>query len=76
MSATLSTLAAVTAIAGPHDDMLDIMLHSIGSDTDDQLDTDNVINSIFTLLVAGSETLANTIAFALRYLSANPGIAA
>lgn len=56
--------------------MLDIMLHSIGSDTDDQLDTDNVINSIFTLLVAGSETLANTIAFALRYLSANPGIAA
>ncbi|ORV66893.1 cytochrome P450 [Mycobacterium gastri] len=59
-----------------HNDILDIMQHSADPDTGEHLDTDNIINQIITLLVAGSETSANTIAFALHYLSTNTGIAA
>ncbi|WP_454561907.1 cytochrome P450 [Mycobacterium haemophilum] len=62
--------------AGPHNDMLDIMLHNTDPDTGEQLDNDNIINQMLTLLVAGSETSANAIAFALHYLSINPDIAA
>lgn len=57
-------------------DMLDIMLHTTDPETGEQLDNDNIVNQILTLLVAGSETSANAIAFALHYLSAHPGIAA
>ncbi|WP_082972509.1 cytochrome P450 [Mycobacterium sp. 1245852.3] len=57
-------------------DMLDIMLQSTDPDTGENLDDANVANQILTLLVAGSETSANTIAFALHYLSANPDICA
>lgn len=62
--------------AGRRRDMLDIMLHSTDPDTGEQLDAENVINQILTLMAAGSETSANTISFALHYLSTNPDVAA
>lgn len=51
-------------------DMLDIMLGS------GALDDAAITNQIITLLVAGSETSANAIAFALHHLAQNPEIAA
>ena len=62
--------------AGRRQDMLDIMLHNADPDTGEQLDLDNVVNQILTLMAAGSETSANTISFALHYLSTNPDISA
>ena len=61
--------------AGRRHDMLDIMLHSADPDTGEQLDAENVVNQILTLMAAGSETSANTISFALHYLSTNPDVA-
>ncbi|VBA62333.1 cytochrome P450 [Mycobacterium attenuatum] len=60
----------------PGNDMLDIMLHSVDRASGDRLDNDNIINQIMTLLIAGSETSANTIAFALHFLSIYPDVAA
>ncbi|WP_082129400.1 cytochrome P450 [Mycobacterium haemophilum] len=57
-------------------DMLDIMLHETDPDTGERLDEANIVNQVMTLLIAGSETSANTIAFALHYLATNPGMAA
>lgn len=57
-------------------DMLDVMLHSADPETGERLDRENVINQILTLMAAGSETSANTISFALHYLSTNPAVAA
>lgn len=62
--------------AGSNKDLLDVLLHDTDPDTGDQLDNHNVINQILTLLVVGSETSANAIAFALHVLSTNPEIAA
>ncbi|WP_252980112.1 cytochrome P450 [Mycobacterium riyadhense] len=62
--------------AGQPRNMLDIMLHSAGPDTGERLDSDNIVGQILTLMAAGSETSANTISFALHYLSANPDVAA
>lgn len=56
-------------------DMLDIMLNTADPETGDRLDDANIINQILTLLVAGSETSANAIAFALHYLAQNPALA-
>lgn len=50
-------------------DMLDRMLVS------GVLDDTNIANQILTLLVAGSETSANAISFALHYLAQRPDIA-
>ncbi|MFA5707547.1 cytochrome P450 [Mycolicibacterium sp.] len=62
--------------AGPAgSDILDTMLHSADPDTGEKLDDNNMVNQLLTLLVAGSETTANTIAFALHYLATNPEIA-
>ncbi|MGF0315936.1 cytochrome P450 [Nocardia fluminea] len=52
------------------------MLDSVDPETGERLDTVNIRNQILTFLVAGSETSANTIAFALHYLSTRPDIAA
>ncbi|MFD3430219.1 cytochrome P450 [Nocardia fluminea] len=57
-------------------DILDLMLDSVDPETGERLDTVNIRNQILTFLVAGSETSANTIAFALHYLSTRPDIAA
>jgi unspecific monooxygenase len=56
--------------------MLDIMLHSADPDAGERLDPDNIVAQILTLMAAGSETSANTISFALHYLSTNPDVAA
>lgn len=56
--------------------MLDALLHTADPDTGDKLDDANIANQVLTLLVAGSETSANAIAFALHYLATNPDIAA
>nr|WP_063892974.1 cytochrome P450 [Mycobacterium gordonae] len=57
-------------------DMLEVMLHSADPDTGERLDFENVINQILTLMVAGTESSANTISFALHYLSTRPDVAA
>lgn len=64
--------------AGPRTDadMLDTMLTSADPETGHTLDDDNITNQILTLLVAGSETSANAISFALHFLAQNPDIAA
>lgn len=59
-----------------HPDMLDIMLNGTDPDSGERLDDANITNQILTLLTAGSETSANTIAFALHYLSINPHVLA
>lgn len=56
-------------------DMLDIMLTSPDLLTGETLDDNNIGNQILTFLVAGSETSANAIAFALHFLSTHPEIA-
>lgn len=56
--------------------MLDVMLHETDPATGESLDNANIANQVLTLLIAGSETSANAIAFALHYLSTNPHIAA
>ncbi|MDP7732732.1 MULTISPECIES: cytochrome P450 [Mycobacterium] len=61
---------------GPTENMLDIMLHSADPETGEKLDSENVVNQILTMMAAGSETSANTISFALHYLSAHPDVAA
>ncbi|BBY54125.1 cytochrome P450 [Mycobacterium koreense] len=55
--------------------MLDAMLHSPDPDTGEKLDEKNIINQVLTMLVAGSETSANTIAFALHFLARDPQLA-
>ena len=57
-------------------DLLDVLLESSDPDTGDHLDDENIINQILTLLVAGSDSSANAIGFALHFLSTNPGLAA
>lgn len=54
---------------------LDRMLHTADPETGKRLDDENIINQVLTLLVAGSETTANTVAFALHHLATNPGAA-
>jgi cytochrome P450 len=62
--------------AGQRASILDRMLSTADPDSGARLDDKNVINQVLTLLVAGSETTANTIAFALHYLSTHPEVGA
>ena len=55
-----------------HTSILDRMLDTADPDTGERLDDDNIINQVLTLLVAGSETTANTVAFALHHLATHP----
>ncbi|WP_204815345.1 cytochrome P450 [Mycobacterium riyadhense] len=64
------------AAPGSRDDLLDALLEDADPDTSEQLDRDNIINQILTLLVVGSDTSANAIAFALHFLATNPDVAA
>lgn len=64
-----------TTHEGPGD-ILDMMLNNADPDSGEKLDDDNMINQILTLLVAGSETSANAIAFALHLLATHPDVAA
>ncbi|BAE46296.1 cytochrome P450 (plasmid) [Rhodococcus erythropolis PR4] len=61
---------------GEHqDDLLDLMLHSADAETGEKLDPVNIRNQVFTFLVAGNETTAGTLAFALYFLSRHPDVA-
>ncbi|MFD4181085.1 cytochrome P450 [Rhodococcus sp. NPDC058514] len=57
-------------------DLLDLMLHSTDPETGERLDEVNIRNQVLTFLVAGHETSANALAFALYFLAQNPEVAA
>ncbi|MGV7352566.1 cytochrome P450 [Mycobacterium kansasii] len=61
---------------GATTDVLDALMNSPDPDTGEQLDNNTAINEILTLLIVGSETSANTIAFALHLLATHPDVAA
>ncbi|MBF6477112.1 cytochrome P450 [Nocardia cyriacigeorgica] len=61
---------------GQHDDLLDRMLTTTDPDTGEHLDATNIRNQILTFLVAGHETSAGALAFALYELAKNPEVAA
>ncbi|NLU83752.1 cytochrome P450 [Rhodococcus sp. HNM0569] len=56
------------------DDLLDLMLHSADPDTGERLDMENIRNQVLTFLVAGNETTASTLAFALYFLAREPEV--
>ena len=60
---------------GRRADILERMLGNADPDSGEKLDDANIRNQIITFLIAGSETSANAISFALHYLAANPQIA-
>ncbi|MFD9664357.1 cytochrome P450 [Rhodococcus sp. NPDC059968] len=65
--------------ANPHDeprDLLDLMLTTKDPETGEQLDARNVRNQILTFLVAGHETTASALSFALYLLATHPDEAA
>lgn len=73
----IATIINARRDAGSHTgsaDMLDYMLNTADPATGESLDDGNITNQILTLLVAGSETSANAISFALHYLANNPDI--
>lgn len=53
-------------------DLLGHMLNTPDPDTGDRLTLENIRNQIITFLIAGNETTASTIAFALHFLSTRP----
>ncbi len=57
---------------GQHNDLLDRMLTVPDPDTGEQLDLVNVRNQILTFMVAGHETSAGVLAFALYELTRRP----
>ncbi|MFD1812485.1 cytochrome P450 [Rhodococcus gannanensis] len=59
-----------------HRDLLDLMLHSTDPETGELLDPVNVRNQVVTFLIAGNETTAGTLAFALYFLARHPEVAA
>ncbi|WP_068056947.1 cytochrome P450 [Nocardia xishanensis] len=61
---------------GEHSDLLDRMLTVPDPETGETLDDLNIRNQILTFLVAGHETSAGVLAFALYEIARNPGIAA
>ncbi|NNH70174.1 cytochrome P450 [Nocardia uniformis] len=56
-------------------DVLDLMLTSVDPQSGDTLDMTNIRYQILTFLIAGSETSANAISFALHYLSRSQELA-
>ncbi|AMY26311.1 putative bifunctional P-450/NADPH-P450 reductase 2 (plasmid) [Rhodococcoides fascians] len=53
-------------------DLLEHMLNTPDPHTGDKLTLENIRNQIITFLIAGNETTASTIAFALHFLSTRP----
>lgn len=56
-------------------DILDLMLTTVDPDSGEPLDDANIRNQILTFLIAGSETSANALSFALHYLAVHPEFA-
>jgi cytochrome P450 len=59
-----------------HDDLLDLMLHTPDPETGELLDRVNIRHQVLTFLVAGNETTAGTLAFALYFIATHPDVAA
>ncbi|MGW0021609.1 cytochrome P450 [Rhodococcus sp. NPDC003382] len=59
-----------------HPDLLDLMMHTADPDTGEQLDREAIRNQVLTFLVAGNETTAATLGFAIHFLSRNPEVVA
>lgn len=60
--------------AARHDDLLDLMLHTPDPETGELLDRVNIRHQVLTFLVAGNETTAGTLAFALYFLATHPQV--
>ncbi|OZC55461.1 cytochrome P450 [Rhodococcus sp. 06-621-2] len=56
-------------------DLLDLMLTSRDPETNEPLSDENIRNQILTFLVAGQETSAGVMSFALHFLSTHPDVA-
>ncbi|NIL77355.1 cytochrome P450 [Rhodococcus sp. B10] len=56
-------------------DLLDLMLTSRNPETNEPLSDENIRNQILTFLVAGQETSAGVMSFALHFLSTHPEVA-
>jgi cytochrome P450 len=74
--ALVDDVVATRKVTGPggKGDLLDRMLVEADPETGELLDDANVRNQILTFLVAGHETSAGALAFALHYLSLNPKV--
>lgn len=68
-------VATRTADSNGAKDLLDLMLRTVDPDTGTALDAVNVRNQVITFLIAGNETTAGTLAFALHFLSQHPDVA-
>ncbi|KQU47554.1 hypothetical protein ASH03_21910 [Rhodococcus sp. Leaf258] len=55
-------------------DLLDLMLSTVDPATGERLSDQNIRNQILTFLVAGQETSAGVMAFALHFLSTHPHV--
>lgn len=58
-----------------HNDLLQRMLETPDPDTGEYLSDENIRNQVLTFLVAGHETTASTLSFALYFLSQHPEVA-
>lgn len=59
-----------------HSDLLDLMTRTADPDTGEQLSRESIRNQVLTFLVAGNETTAATLGFALHFLSLHPEVMA
>ena len=57
-------------------DLLELMMHTADPDTGEQLDRESIRNQVLTFLVAGNETTAATLGFAVHFLSRHPEVVA
>lgn len=60
---------------GAQGDLLDLMLGTVDPESGEGLSDENIRNQILTFLVAGQETSAGVLAFALHYLSIHRDVA-
>ncbi|WP_069159652.1 cytochrome P450 [Nocardia altamirensis] len=56
-------------------DLLDLMLTTVDPDTGEKLPAENIAYQVVSFLLAGQETTAGTLGFALHYLMQQPEIA-
>jgi unspecific monooxygenase len=60
----------------PSNDLLQRMLDTPDPESGEMLPDENIRNQVLTFLIAGHETTAGTLSFALHYLSLNPDVVA
>ncbi|MFI2561979.1 cytochrome P450 [Nocardia farcinica] len=57
-------------------DLLELMMHTADPDTGEHLGRESIRNQVLTFLVAGNETTAATLGFAVHFLSRHPEVVA